>query len=71
MVAPVGNDRLSSKHDAKDAGDLLLYIEHYLECGNQDRAFNEHMDVFEAEGSDYAAAGARLLGCSVTILPRF
>lgn len=54
-------DRKDS-HPGKDAGDLMLYLEHYLACGNSDRAFDHHLDMFEAEEFDYVATGARLLG---------
>lgn len=54
------NDRKYSR-PGTDAGDLLLYIEHYLDCGNLDRAFDEHMDMFEAEVSDYVATGVGAL----------
>jgi predicted nucleotidyltransferase len=52
----------------KDAGDLLLYMREYLNCGNLDRATTEHKDLFEAEAYDYTAAGAQLLGRDIALL---
>jgi predicted nucleotidyltransferase len=46
----------------KDAKDLLLLMRTYLEAGNHERLFNEHMDLVEVEDFDYVRAGSRLLG---------
>jgi len=47
---------------SKDALDLAFILEHYLDAGNTDRLYEEHLDLVDAEGSDYERAGARLLG---------
>lgn len=52
----------------KDAGDLMLYLRHYMDCGNLDRAASGHADLFEMESYDHAAAGARLLGRDIALL---
>jgi len=52
----------------KDAGDLLLYMREYLNCGHLDRATTHHKDLFEAEGYDYATASAQLLGRDIALL---
>ena len=51
------------KHTApgQDAPDLLLFLRHYMDCGNFERAMAEHADLFEADDFDYAEAGIRLL----------
>ena len=45
----------------RDAPDLLLYLRHYLDCGNLDRATTDHPDLFAAEDPDYEENSARLL----------
>lgn len=52
----------------RDAGDLLLYLNHYMDCGNLGRAARDHGDLFTADAYDHAAAGARLLGRDITSL---
>lgn len=52
----------------KDAGDLLLYMREYLNCGNLDRATSDHKDLFETGDYDYTAAGAQLLGRDIALL---
>jgi len=49
----------------KDAKDLYLIINSYLEAGNQERLFNEHIDIVEAT-KDYELSGARLLGRDIS-----
>lgn len=49
----------------KDAKDLYLIINSYLEAGNQERLFNEHTDIVEAT-EDYELSGARLLGRDIS-----
>jgi len=61
------HDRRHS-HPGKDAGDLLLYLRSYMDCGNFDRAAAEHSDLFEAEDFDHHEAGARLLGRDMALL---
>jgi predicted nucleotidyltransferase len=44
-----------------DARDLLLLMRSYLDAGNQERLWNEEMDLV-GEDFDYVRAGSRLLG---------
>jgi predicted nucleotidyltransferase len=46
----------------KDATDILLIIENYLDAGNIERIYDEEMDLIDVDDFDYAIAGARLLG---------
>jgi predicted nucleotidyltransferase len=46
----------------RDAKDLSLLIRNYLDAGNQERLFNEEVDILEKVDSDYLRASARLLG---------
>lgn len=55
-------------HPGRDAGDLLLYTRTYLDCGNVERAADEHSDLFSAEDFDYERAGAQLLGRDIANL---
>jgi predicted nucleotidyltransferase len=48
-------------HPGRDSSDLFLFLRHYMDLGNFDRATAEHRDLFEADDFDYAEAGARLL----------
>lgn len=52
----------------RDAGDLALYMRHYLDCGNMDRAAEEHADLFERDDYDHEATSAQLLGRDMTSL---
>jgi len=45
----------------RDASDLLLIIESYLEAENQERLYNEEEDLVD-NNFDFTIAGARLLG---------
>ncbi len=45
-----------------DAKDLALLMQAYLDAGNDERLFNEELDLIENEDFDYVRAGARLLG---------
>jgi len=45
----------------RDASDLLLIIESYLEAGNQERLFEEEEDLVD-NNFNFTIAGARLLG---------
>lgn len=45
----------------RDAGDLFMFLRHYMDLGNFDRSTTEHRDLFEANDFDYVEAGARLL----------
>lgn len=49
-------------HPGRDAGDLMLYLRHYLDCGNYDHAAQHHADLFEAADYEHEVTGARLLG---------
>lgn len=55
-------------HPGRDAGDLLLYARHYLDCDNLDRAAQDHSDLFNTDDYDYEATGARLLGRDIADL---
>lgn len=52
-------------HPGRDAGDLFLYMRHYITCGNMDRLASSHVDILEDPEFDYEPAGARLLGRDV------
>lgn len=59
--------KLISWHDRyperpKDAEDLLFLLEHYAEAGNEDRLFDNEVDLLQAERFDLTFAGIRLLG---------
>jgi len=47
---------------SRDALDLAYILENYLDAGNNERLYEEHMDLVEVERFDYLGAGARLLG---------
>ena len=49
-------------HPGRDAGDLFLYMRHYITCGNIERLASSHVDLLEDPEFDYEPAGARLLG---------
>jgi predicted nucleotidyltransferase len=55
-------------HPGRDAGDLLLYLRTYMDCGNLDRAARDHKDLFTADDYDHEAAGAQLLGRDIALL---
>lgn len=46
----------------KDAGDLLMLLQHYAEAGNKDRLYGPEADTLRESGFDLEVAGARLLG---------
>jgi predicted nucleotidyltransferase len=50
---------------SRDAVDLTRILENYLDAGNLDRLYEEHLDMVGVEGFDYVGAGARLLGRDV------
>jgi len=59
------NDRQSER--SRDAQDLGFIMRNYLYAGNDDRLFDEAIDIFDklvekGGGFDYERAGARLLG---------
>ena len=47
---------------ARDAQDILLILKNYTDAGNQERLFDEAIDLVENDDFDYEYAGARLLG---------
>ena len=47
---------------SRDAADLAYILENFLDAGNLERLYEEHLDLVEIEGFDYIRAGARLLG---------
>jgi predicted nucleotidyltransferase len=55
-------------HPGRDAGDLLLYARHYMDCDNLDRAAQDHSDLFTKDDYDHEATGARLLGRDIANL---
>ena len=54
------NDRYPER--SKDAEDLLFFMEHYAEAGNEDRMFDNEVELLQMEGFDLVLAGIRLLG---------
>ncbi|MDP3785707.1 MAG: nucleotidyl transferase AbiEii/AbiGii toxin family protein [Undibacterium sp.] len=55
-------------HPGRDAGDLMLYVRHYMDCDNTDRAAQDHGDLFTTDDYDHEASGARLLGRDIANL---
>ena len=51
--------------NSKDAQDLTILFETYAQAGNEDRLYEEAIDVMEAVDFDLALAGPRLLGRDV------
>ena len=54
----------------KDAKDLLLLMNTYLDAGNHERMFDEGGDLLELDDFDYEVAGARLLGRDMAAILR-
>lgn len=54
------NDRYPAR--PKDAEDLLFLMDHYAEAGNEDRLYEDELELMQAEGFDQTLAGIRLLG---------
>ena len=50
----------------RDAGDLALFMRHYMDCGNFDRAAKEHADLFAQDDYDHEATSAQLLGRDIS-----
>ena len=46
----------------RDAGDLMLYLRHYLDCDKYDHAAQYYPELFEASDYVHEVASARLLG---------
>ena len=59
------NDNLVRR--GRDAHDLLLLMQTYLDAGNQERLFNEEKDLV-GEDFDYVRAGSRLLGRDIAVI---
>lgn len=55
-------------HPGRDAPDLLLFLRRYMDCGNLERAADEHGDLFVADDFDHVEAGVRLLARDVASL---
>jgi predicted nucleotidyltransferase len=55
-------------YGGRDAGDLLLYARHYMDCTNYDRLAQDHHDLFDVGDYDHEATGARLLGRDIADL---
>lgn len=55
-------------HPGRDAPDLVLFLRHYMDCGNLQRAVSEHPDLFETDDFDHAEAGVRLLARDIAAL---
>jgi predicted nucleotidyltransferase len=49
-------------HPGRDAGDLMLYLGHYLDCDMYDHAARYYPGVFDAPDFEHEVAGARILG---------
>jgi predicted nucleotidyltransferase len=49
------------KHERRDAPDIYTLLKQYGDAGNEDRLYDEHVDILEAEGFDFELAGARLI----------
>lgn len=52
----------------KDAHDLALIVSHYLDCGNQERLWNEFSAWTYEDDFDYESIGARLLGHDIRLM---
>jgi len=46
----------------KDAQDLCLILQHYLDAGHREELYEQHMDIVEADEFDYTKASARVIG---------
>ena len=53
---------------AKDAADLRLILDHYVEAGNEDRFYTVATHLFDAADYDYKRSGAWLLGSDIRAL---
>lgn len=52
----------SPSERSKDAQDLALIMDNYLDAGNYERLLEEHHDLVNVRDFDYAKAASRLLG---------
>lgn len=62
MLKIIAGEERHARRPGVDAADLLLLLSNYLECGNQDRLFNEHDDLTDNSDFDYEIAGAIMAG---------
>jgi predicted nucleotidyltransferase len=46
----------------RDAGDLMLYLRHYLDCDQYDHAAKDYPELFDTADYDHEVTSARLLG---------
>jgi len=51
-----------------DAGDILLILRNYTECGNFERMAEQHSDLMERPDFDYETSGSVLVGRDLTCL---
>ena len=54
-------------YSAKDAYDIALILDHYIEI-NQQRAYEEHYDLYEVEPFDQIEASGRLIARDIKVL---
>lgn len=54
-------------YSSKDAYDIALILDHYIEI-NQQRAYEEHYDLYEAEPFDQIEASGRLIARDIKVL---
>jgi len=54
----------------RDAYDISAVLANYLDAGNEERLFSEHLDVLELAEFDWSRAGARILGRDTAALLR-
>ena len=52
----------------RDAKDLVLLMRNYLDAGNEERLYNEEVDLLEKVDFDYLRASARLLGRDIAAI---
>jgi predicted nucleotidyltransferase len=66
VVSPAGLALLKliawlDRYEQRDAQDLAFVMSNYLDAGNKDRLYTEHVDLID-EDFDYILTGVRLLG---------
>ncbi len=49
-------------HPGRDAGDLMLYMQNYLDCNQYDHAVACYPEIFEAQQYMHESASAKLIG---------
>jgi predicted nucleotidyltransferase len=60
------NDRYPER--SKDAEDLLFLMEHYAEAGNEERLYEDEVELLQSEGFDQTLAGIRMLGRDIAYI---